>query len=413
MQPAASFQHFAPMNSSQTQTRGTRNTWRRAVVTPTLSLLVAFSLLPVAAQVRGQKRITSVWTSTTAEGSRVHVVSDTPVDDYEGYTRGGRFYVKIPLADPPSATGSLLGRGFDDALIQRYGDGIIISFHLQPGTSARVAQASNRLEIVFTTPAGSRSGVAAGVRDADDANRTSATRIADLPSSSPSSSSSSSGEGSELRPSSQRVPRTVPAERQPANTGSASGTSPTSGTKGGSPAASPTATTSGLSASASLARTPVSPATPAPSQPSAAATPNKAANGKDNDWRSRAHYWKVWAELNWVPLLVGGLISLVLLVVLFFWRGAKRARDHGEESVAEPTEASSETVLSREASRNASRETPPPMRANEPAPATGAATLATGAGQSQAVAQTHSSNAPTNQQEKHGSEEQEREVFEL
>src|SRR5467141_31727 len=121
---------------------------RKVAVTLSLSLLVSLSLRPAIAQLRSPKRITSVWTATTADGSRVHVLADSPVNDYEAYTRGGRFYVKIPLADLPSARGSLLGRGFDDVQIQRYGDGIILSFRLQPGTAAHVQQNFNRLEII-------------------------------------------------------------------------------------------------------------------------------------------------------------------------------------------------------------------------------------------------------------------------
>jgi hypothetical protein len=67
-------------------------------------------------------------------------------------TRGQSVLRKDTQASPPATTGSLLGRGFDDVQIQRVGDGILISFRLQPATTARVEQKTNRIEIVFSIP---------------------------------------------------------------------------------------------------------------------------------------------------------------------------------------------------------------------------------------------------------------------
>ena len=117
------------MNSTNLKNRKPRSDSRRAVIALTLSLPISLALMPAAAQSR-TKHITSIWTATAADGARVHVISDSPVSDYEAYKRADRFYVKIPKADLPTARGSLLGRGFDDVQIQRYGDGIILSFHL-------------------------------------------------------------------------------------------------------------------------------------------------------------------------------------------------------------------------------------------------------------------------------------------
>lgn len=103
-----------------------------------------------------------------------------------------------------------------------------------------------------------------------------------------------------------------------------------------------------------------------------------------------------------MPLLVGGLIGLALLVLLFFWRGAKRVREYDEREL---TEAASETPVPRD--------TAPPTAASEAAATAGTPTSATGAGPSQAAGQTHSSNAAPGEPEKHEGEEPEREVFEL
>jgi hypothetical protein len=428
------------MNSSQTQNRGSQSTRRRVAVTLLLSLLVFLTFLPVAAQVRTPKRITSVWTATTAEGSRVHVVSDSPVNDYEGYTRGGRFYVKIPLADLPTARGSLLGRGFDDVQIQRYGDGIIISFRLQPGTSARVQQAANQLEVVFTTVAGSRSAVAAA-RDTDDATRTRVRRFADSAGPAPATTPASSGGAkSERRPSGPRQFRSTSGSEGHPTTGASAGNTNTSGVKGSkpsrdnqnsgssenktptrptertpspspsphfspTPAASPTTTPSGRSASASPRNSPASLTTPraseAVSQPSgqSPASSTNAGSTQKSDWRSRAHYWKVWADLNWVPITVGVVIALALLVLLFFWRASKRSSaDDADWATPAPTE-------------NAAIAAPAPT--SEPAPSVTAAPIATSQPQSAVAGQTHSTIATPGEHVNHQGEEQEREVFEL
>lgn len=133
------------------------NRGHTVAVALSLGLLFCLDLEYVGAQLRAQKRITWVWTATDADGSRVTVASDGQLNDYEAYTRGNRFYVKIPAADLPSKTGSLLGRGFDDVQIQRMGDGIMLSFRLQPGTTAHVNQKLNRIELVFSIPTRSSS----------------------------------------------------------------------------------------------------------------------------------------------------------------------------------------------------------------------------------------------------------------
>jgi hypothetical protein len=395
------FPQFAPMNSAQTQNRETQSYWRRVAVTMSLSLFVCFSQVSAAAAQVGQpKRITSVWTATTAQGSRVHVVSDSPVNDYEGYTRGGQFYVKIPFADLPEARGSLLGRGFDDVKIQRYGDGIIITFRLQPGTAARVEQAANRLEVVFTTPGGPRNGVA-GARETDDVMGAGGRTMSDSVGQSPATSPSSSGGGVDGRKagrdnrnsgSSEKSGPTRPNERTPSPSPSPS----VSHTTAASPAA------PGLSSSASPGGSPASRATPRSSEssnrPSPTVTPNRAASSTDNDWKSRVHYWRVWAELNWVPIVIGVLIALALLVLLFFWRAAKRAR--GDAAEAAPASLEAVAVAS-----------PSPTR--EAAQSVSAAPIAAGPTQSPAARQTYSSKvAPSEQFEQQG-EEPEREVFEL
>ena len=104
--------------------------------------------LPAA---RPRKRLVPVRVSETPEGSRVTVASDASLDDHSAYFDGGRFYVLIPKADVTAAMpDDFKGRGFASArLDQRAGDALL-SFELRAGTTPRLSQKFNRLEINFT-----------------------------------------------------------------------------------------------------------------------------------------------------------------------------------------------------------------------------------------------------------------------
>ena len=114
--------------------------------------LICFSLTQGANQLTNTKRITAVQVGESAEGSRVIVTSDALLDDYEAFRRGERFYVRIPSADFVAASPRFQGNGFEDVQVQKVGDSVVISFRLHPGTNARVIGASNRLEVIFTSP---------------------------------------------------------------------------------------------------------------------------------------------------------------------------------------------------------------------------------------------------------------------
>jgi HEAT repeat protein len=101
-----------------------------------------------------KKNITPLRSGDTAEGSRITITSDAPLNDYSAYRSGDRYYVIIPEANAPRAQGGLRGRGFEDVQVQRRGNDAVLSFKLQPGTNARVQQRFNRLDVELTTPGG-------------------------------------------------------------------------------------------------------------------------------------------------------------------------------------------------------------------------------------------------------------------
>ncbi|HJU56043.1 MAG TPA: hypothetical protein VJ715_15765, partial [Pyrinomonadaceae bacterium] len=110
-----------------------------------------------AAQQKPQKKnITPLRSGDTADGSRITITSDAPLNDYSAYRSGDRYYVVIPDANAPRAAGSLRGKGFEDVQVQRRGNDAVLSFKLQPGTNARVQQRFNQLNVELTTPGGGR-----------------------------------------------------------------------------------------------------------------------------------------------------------------------------------------------------------------------------------------------------------------
>jgi hypothetical protein len=98
------------------------------------------------------KRLASIRTSETTEGSRMVVTSDATLSDYQAYMEGGKFNVLIPTALEPQPQGEMRGRGYTDVGIERRGEDVVLSFALEGGAKARVNQRFNRLEVLFSVP---------------------------------------------------------------------------------------------------------------------------------------------------------------------------------------------------------------------------------------------------------------------
>jgi HEAT repeat protein len=95
--------------------------------------------------------------SDTAQGSRVTIKSDNPLNDYSAYRSGDRFYVVLPRAAAGSVARGGAGKGYSDMQVQQRGDSVVLSYHVQPGAKPRVEQKFNRLDVVFDAPEGSTS----------------------------------------------------------------------------------------------------------------------------------------------------------------------------------------------------------------------------------------------------------------
>jgi hypothetical protein len=127
-----------------------RKEWQCAAVLVSLLVLLSFSITPTLAQLKKVKRITAVRLGTATEGSRVSIHSDSPLNDYEAFRRGDRFFVRIPSASFLSSQPLFRGAGFQEVLVQEIGDTVVISFWLQPGASANVEQRGTKLDVVFS-----------------------------------------------------------------------------------------------------------------------------------------------------------------------------------------------------------------------------------------------------------------------
>ncbi|HEV7374739.1 MAG TPA: DUF5916 domain-containing protein [Pyrinomonadaceae bacterium] len=149
-----------------------------------------------------------------ATGSRLIVTSDVTLTDYQAYQNGGRFFLLIPYSTEPKIQNELRGRGFTDAVIERRGEDVLLSFALEAGARAHVSQRFNRLEVLFSAGNESSASVQEGSISAT-ATPTATPTPAPTPSASPSSSPSTVETNSSLEATKEATtPLTTPASPQ-------------------------------------------------------------------------------------------------------------------------------------------------------------------------------------------------------
>ncbi|MBD0372455.1 MAG: HEAT repeat domain-containing protein [Pyrinomonadaceae bacterium] len=151
------------------------NSWRAPLLLLAVAVFVSLMLVEAGAegwrpqpssddtsnsQPQGRRKsIASVRSVDTTDGSRVTIAADVPLNDYEAYWGGDRFFVIIPNAEityqnVQTLQASLRGQGFQDIRIERKGNDLVFSFRMRPGFRARPEQKFNRLDIILTAPPG-------------------------------------------------------------------------------------------------------------------------------------------------------------------------------------------------------------------------------------------------------------------
>ena len=279
-----------------------------------------------------RQHVATLRSSDTAEGSRVAISSDQSLSDYEAYRRGDRFYVKLPAADVPRAEATR-GRGFADVKVQRGADSTVVSFRLQPGTTAHVEQRSNKLDVVFNAPGAPRASATGTNSSGRDNPRTTSAPNANKIQVKPSNSSASSAKNTATNTATpgksasgaKAVPTPKAAEK--------SGSKPDLGSNAQKSVASVATPTPVANASpkATPEQKAVIKPTPTvqPTSTAPAASSETAATSWQTRLKERARYWILLAQLNPIPIVVGAVI-LVLLILLFMFQ---RRRLKGTPSV--------------------------------------------------------------------------------
>jgi len=264
-----------------------------------------------AGQVKDNKHITAIQLGGAAEGSRVTVVSDSPLIDYEAFRRGDRFYVKIPTADLSAAAPHFRADGFEDVQVQKVGDSQIVSFKLQPGATARVDQRGNRLDVVFSAANKVllNSGNASGARERDAAG--------------PMPSDAAVSRGRTVNVREEAISSSDPRwQAYPNASSNKTGTNPLSANVA-------TASASPLSSPASV----LSPGNPTAYQPLSTTTPiaqsrpsptNTSASSGSLKWGNRLAAARHWVAANRLATLLGALILLSLIVYLVIFMRRRR-----------------------------------------------------------------------------------------
>jgi hypothetical protein len=339
--------------------------------------VLLFGVALVAAQTRPQsnsnksgkrQHVTTLRSSDSPEGSRVAINSDQSLSDYEAYRRGDRFYVKLPAADVPRAEATR-GRGFADVKVQRGADSTVISFRLQPGTTAHVEQRSNKLDVVFSAPGTARvpaAGSNAGGRESARINpAVNSARTPARPVSSPSPVARNVASNNTLPKGSERSGSKLGAASPPPKTIIASVPTPTPA-----PVASPKATPSPKAAAAKPTASPGIQSTPATTATSSETT----VTSWQSQMKERARYWILLAQLNPIPIVIGAVILALFLLFLFQRRrlkGTRRVRPRRSELKKAKAIADAASVRANESKAEAI--------ANLAVPATVAAAVATSA----------------------------------
>ncbi len=99
------------------------------------------------------KRLAALRAGTVADGARITVTADAALDDYSAYRESDTFYVMLPRASFAAAQRELADvAGLAAAKVEQRGADVLLSFRLAPGTTARVKQTINRLDILFGAP---------------------------------------------------------------------------------------------------------------------------------------------------------------------------------------------------------------------------------------------------------------------
>src|SRR3989442_9513396 len=114
---------------------------------------VSLSLLPSSALAQSEfvRSIASLQTRDLPTGSIVTITGDAALDGYTAYTSNDHFNVVIPRAVVSTPQKELRGRDFSECLVQQRNNVVLISFQTKPGSTVRVSQNFNRINVIFSS----------------------------------------------------------------------------------------------------------------------------------------------------------------------------------------------------------------------------------------------------------------------
>ena len=107
----------------------------------------------VAPERSAVNNISSISAESEQNSDRIILISHDPVTDYSVYFKASRFYVVIANASLDLFQDDLIGRRFNDPIVEKRRGDLVISFALASGTKVHIEQGSTGLEIVFINTA--------------------------------------------------------------------------------------------------------------------------------------------------------------------------------------------------------------------------------------------------------------------
>lgn len=388
-----------------------------------VALLLLICVLWIAAvsvaQVATQSRVTGLQLGDTPEGSRVTVVSDAALADYEAFRRGDRFYVKIPMANLATAVPTFRAAGFDDMQVQRQSGSVMISFKLQPGATARVNQRGNRLEVIFSSPIRTGANSAAGANRSYPVSRDRGPDAAGpIPEDTTASASRTRVVGNqnaavdESRFSPSVFPRgskTSSSSSKNSNNSKVAPSGPVTQPSTAVNSATPTSSPSSiLSPGNPNTYTPVGSSSPTTTVSS---TTNPVGSNTSAGWRNRFESAKRWMLANKLATFLGALILLSLIIYLMLAMRGRRENGYKARSAktpkVQPTFRAGEELREVAATNAAVKQSEVPKQT-----AARSAAAASSANTDRVVTKPTRVSTPVAQAEQN-SEPEDREVFEL
>jgi hypothetical protein len=97
----------------------------------------------------GLVHVARLRSSMSAADDRISIIASSSIRDYASYFKGNRFFFKIPRAELDVMSNDLQGRLFNEPLVEKRGDDLVLSLELSPGVRVSISQRTDGLDLIL------------------------------------------------------------------------------------------------------------------------------------------------------------------------------------------------------------------------------------------------------------------------